>query len=60
VACVEVRGLTKHFGPEVAVAGIEVEVPEGHFVTLLGPSGSVNTTTLRCLAGHESPHAGEI
>jgi ABC-type Fe3+/spermidine/putrescine transport system ATPase subunit len=60
VACVEVRGLTKHFGPEVAVAGIDFEVPEGHFVTLLGPSGCGKTTTLRCLAGLERPDAGEI
>lgn len=57
---VEVRGLTKHFGAEVAVAGIDFEAPEGHFVTLLGPSGCGKTTTLRCLAGLERPDAGEI
>lgn len=57
---VEVRGLTKQFGSEVAVAGIDFEVPEGHFVTLLGPSGCGKTTTLRCLAGLECPDAGEI
>ncbi|WP_089721875.1 ABC transporter ATP-binding protein, partial [Candidatus Entotheonella palauensis] len=60
MARVQVRGLKKHFGPEVAVAGIDFEVPEGHFVTLLGPSGCGKTTTLRCLAGLERPDAGEI
>ena len=57
---VEVRGLTKQFGSETAVAGIDFDVPEGHFVTLLGPSGCGKTTTLRCLAGLERPDAGEI
>ncbi len=57
---VEVRGLTKYFGAEVAVAGIDFEVPEGHFVTLLGPSGCGKTTTLRCIAGLERANAGEI
>ncbi|WP_089942052.1 ABC transporter ATP-binding protein, partial [Candidatus Entotheonella palauensis] len=60
MARVEVRGLTKHFGSEVAVAGIDLSAPEGHFVTLLGPSGCGKTTTLRCLAGLERPDAGEI
>ena len=57
---VEVRGLTKHFGTEVAVDGIDFDVPEGHFVTLLGPSGCGKTTTLRCLAGLERADAGDI
>jgi iron(III) transport system ATP-binding protein len=60
MAFVEVRGLTKRFGAETAVAGIDFDVPEGHFVTLLGPSGCGKTTTLRCLAGLERPDAGDI
>jgi iron(III) transport system ATP-binding protein len=60
VGSVEVRGLTKHFGDEVAVGGIDFDVPEGHFVTLLGPSGCGKTTTLRCLAGLELADAGDI
>ncbi len=57
---VEIRGLRKSFGHEVAVDGIDMDVPEGHFVTLLGPSGCGKTTTLRCLAGLERADAGEI
>ena len=57
---VEVRGLTKRFGTEVAVAGIDFDVPEGHFVTILGPSGCGKTTTLRCLAGLERADGGDI
>ena len=57
MAFVEVRGLTKHFGAEAAVAGIDFDVPEGHFVTILGPSGCGKTTTLRCLAGLATGHS---
>ena len=60
MAFVEVRGLTKHFGAEMAVAGIDFDVPEGHLVTLLGPSGCGKTTTRRCLAGLERSDQGDI
>src|SRR5438067_12320088 len=43
-----------------AVDDVGFEVPEGKFYTLLGPSGCGKTTTLRCLAGLESPDSGEI
>ncbi len=43
-----------------AVRGIDIDVAEGQFFTLLGPSGCGKTTTLRCLAGLETPSAGEI
>ncbi|WP_420637845.1 ABC transporter ATP-binding protein [Candidatus Poriferisocius sp.] len=45
---------------EPAVKGIDVEVPDGELVTLLGPSGCGKTTTLRCIAGLESPDEGRI
>ena len=57
---VEIDGLVKRFGEEVAVAGIDLAIEEGEFVTLLGPSGCGKTTTLRCIAGLERPDAGEI
>ncbi len=57
---VEIDGLVKRFGEEVAVAGIDLAVEQGEFVTLLGPSGCGKTTTLRCIAGLELPDAGEI
>jgi iron(III) transport system ATP-binding protein len=43
-----------------AVEDVSFEVTEGELFTLLGPSGCGKTTTLRCIAGLESPDAGEI
>ncbi|MEZ5666838.1 MAG: ABC transporter ATP-binding protein [Alphaproteobacteria bacterium] len=43
-----------------ALRGISLEVPEGSFFTLLGPSGSGKSTALRCVAGLEHAHGGEI
>ena len=43
-----------------ALKGIDFEVKEGEFYTLLGPSGCGKTTTLRCIAGFEEPEQGEI
>jgi putative spermidine/putrescine transport system ATP-binding protein len=54
------RGLTKHFGNVAAVDGIDLEVRQGEFITLLGPSGSGKTTTLRLIAGFTLPSAGTI
>jgi putative spermidine/putrescine transport system ATP-binding protein len=52
--------LTKHYGEVVAVAGIDLEIQQGEFFTMLGPSGSGKTTTLRMIAGFEDPTAGTI
>jgi iron(III) transport system ATP-binding protein len=57
---VELSGLSKRFGAEVAVRDVSLAVAPGEFVTLLGPSGCGKTTTLRCIAGLERPDAGEI
>src|SRR5580765_8039830 len=53
-------GIEKHYGAAVAVAGIDLDVSEGEFVTLLGPSGCGKTTTLGLIAGFFQPTAGEI
>lgn len=47
-------------GKVEAVTNVNFEVDRGQFFTLLGPSGCGKTTTLRCIAGLESPDAGEI
>ncbi|MBT3350939.1 MAG: ABC transporter ATP-binding protein [Nitrospinaceae bacterium] len=60
MSLVEIDKLVKSFGAEVAVAGIDLNVDKGEFVTLLGPSGCGKTTTLRCIAGLERPDSGEI
>ena len=53
-------GLEKHYGATTAVAGIDLTVAHGEFVTLLGPSGCGKTTTLALIAGFVPPSAGEI
>ncbi len=53
-------GLTRRFGPQFAVDSLSLEVPRGDLLALLGPSGSGKTTTLRLLAGFETPDAGRI
>lgn len=53
-------GVRKIFGDFAAVDGINVDIKEGEFVTIVGPSGSGKTTLLRMLAGMESPSEGYI
>jgi putative spermidine/putrescine transport system ATP-binding protein len=52
--------LAKKYGEVVAVAGIDLEITQGEFFTMLGPSGSGKTTTLRMIAGFEDPSSGTI
>ncbi len=57
---IEVRGLTRRFGPVVALDAVDLTVPTGAFVALLGPSGSGKTTLLRAIGGLEFPDSGTI
>ena len=57
---VQLRGVVKRFGQFEAVAGIDLDVAPGQFVTLLGPSGCGKTTTLRMIGGFEWPDAGDV
>jgi putative spermidine/putrescine transport system ATP-binding protein len=59
-ASITLRGLTKHYGDSVAVAGIDLEARPGEFLTFLGPSGSGKTTTLNMIAGFIDVTAGEL
>jgi len=56
----ELRGVGKRFGSHAAVTGLNLEVQRGEFFSLLGPSGCGKTTTLRMIAGFETPDEGEI
>ena len=57
---IRLRGLTRRFGDVVAVDGVDLDVMDGEFLTLLGPSGSGKTTVLRMVAGFERPDDGTI
>jgi len=54
------RALTKEFAAFTAVKSLDLEVPQGSFFALLGPSGCGKTTTLRMVAGLETPTSGTI
>jgi spermidine/putrescine transport system ATP-binding protein len=56
----ELRGLTKQFATFTAVDDLDLDVPTGSFFALLGPSGCGKTTTLRMVAGLETPTSGTI
>jgi iron(III) transport system ATP-binding protein len=60
VASVELRELTKHYGPNAVVDRVSLTIAHGSLVCLLGPSGCGKTTTLRLLAGFVEPTGGEI
>ena len=57
---VELRSLWKEFEAAPVVREVSLSVQEGEFVALLGPSGCGKTTTLRMIAGFETPSRGEI
>jgi putative spermidine/putrescine transport system ATP-binding protein len=59
-AAVRLEAVQKHYGDVVAVAGVDLDVRDGEFFSMLGPSGSGKTTTLRMIAGFELPTAGRI
>jgi multiple sugar transport system ATP-binding protein len=60
MAGVTIRKLTKRYGKIVAVNNLDLDIEDKAFIILLGPSGCGKTTTLRCIAGLETPDEGEI
>ena len=60
MAKIVLRRVTKSFGEKVAVDDLNLEVDDGEFVIVVGPSGCGKTTTLRMIAGFETPNMGTL
>ncbi|MQT14153.1 ABC transporter ATP-binding protein [Segnochrobactrum spirostomi] len=54
------RSVTKSYGSVPILHGVDLDVRDGEFITILGPSGSGKTTILRLIGGFTSPSGGEI
>jgi len=57
---ISARGLSRSFGPRIAVDDVSLEVAQGEIVALLGPNGAGKTTTMRMLAGLIAPSSGSV
>jgi len=57
---IRLSDLTKTFGKVTAVDGVDLDIREGEFFSMLGPSGSGKTTVLRLVAGFEKPTRGSV
>src|SRR5262245_37907859 len=60
MAYLEINDVRKSFAQSVAVYNFNLQVERGEFVSFLGPSGCGKTTTLRMIAGFETPTSGAI
>ncbi len=58
VTMIEAHGLSKYYGPFVAVQGASFSIPQGQVVAFLGPNGAGKTTLMRMLTGFLAPSAG--
>ena len=57
---IEARGLTRRFGPNVAVADLSLKLAQGEILGLLGPNGAGKSTTMKMLTGNLAPSEGEV
>ena len=60
MATLTLRAIRKEYGKLVALDGLDLDIGDGEFFVLLGPSGAGKTTTLKCVAGLETPTAGRV
>jgi ABC-type Fe3+/spermidine/putrescine transport system ATPase subunit len=59
-ASLELKNLVKMYKDVLGVGPVSLRAAQGEFIALLGPSGCGKTTTLRCIAGLETPTQGEV
>lgn len=59
-ALIEAQGLTRTFGPTVAVQGVDLRLRQGEILGLLGPNGAGKSTTMKMLTGCLAPGAGSV
>lgn len=57
---IEARGLTRRYGPNIAVQGIDLTLRRGEILGLLGPNGAGKSTTMKMLTGNLAPSAGSV
>lgn len=57
---IEARGLTRRYGPTIAVKELDLTLRKGEIVGLLGPNGAGKSTTMKMLTGNLAPSAGEV
>jgi heme exporter protein A len=60
IPAIQVRGLTKAFGHQVALRGVDLSLAEGEFLTLFGPNGAGKTTLIRIVSSLTRPTAGTV
>jgi multiple sugar transport system ATP-binding protein len=60
MAGVQLKGISKSFGPATVLDGIDLEIEDGEFVVFVGPSGCGKSTLLRVVAGLEDVSSGEV
>lgn len=60
MADIELQGITKKFGANTALRGVDIDIKDGEFFVLLGQTGAGKTTILRVIAGLEKPDAGKV
>jgi len=57
---IEARGLTRRYGPHIAVQGIDLTLRRGEILGLLGPNGAGKSTTMKMLTGNLAPSSGSV
>ncbi|EIT71002.1 MULTISPECIES: ABC transporter ATP-binding protein [Hydrocarboniphaga] len=57
---IEARALTRRYGPNVAVSGLDLTLKKGEVLGLLGPNGAGKSTSMKMLTGNLSPTSGEV